>query len=71
MPNGSSISGPNEPEIYLAGDKAPAGIYRRVDTNIKIHLSEENYLPASLDGHVAYYEPIHYTWHQLRKRSLI
>jgi hypothetical protein len=51
-------------ELHLAGTIAPAGLYQLVGTNIKILLEEEGYLPASLDGRVACYEPIRFTWHQ-------
>lgn len=46
-----------EPELtlYLAGERVGAGSYRRLDTNMAIRLEREDYLPASLDGHVACY----------------
>ena len=53
-------------DFYLAGTLAPAGLYQLVGTNIKILLTEEDYLPASLDGRVACYETVRFTWHQLQ-----
>jgi hypothetical protein len=54
-------------ELYLAGTVAPAGLYRLVGTNINIFLKEDDYLPASLDGRVACYELIRFTWQQLQQ----
>jgi hypothetical protein len=43
-----------------AGTLAPAGRYRRIDVpwGKLIQLDREDRLPASLDGHVALYEPV-------------
>jgi hypothetical protein len=51
-------------ELYLAGERVPAGTYREVDTGHEIHLDTEDYLPASLDGRVAAYTCLLYTWGQ-------
>ena len=46
-----------EPEqtIFLAGERVVAGHYRRLDAEWIIHLETGDFLPASLDGHVACY----------------
>lgn len=49
-------------EIYVAGTVAPAGTYQMVGGNLIFVLEEEGYLPASLDGRVACYEPVRRTW---------
>lgn len=45
-------------KIYRAGQCAPPGRYRQLDSNREVLLEEEDVLPASLDGHVAYYVKI-------------
>ena len=46
--------------LYLAGHRAPAGRYRRVDVPDErvVELADAGVLPASLDGHVAVYRPL-------------
>ncbi len=44
--------------LYLAGEIAPAGIYRQMGTNRQITLDRDNYLPASMDGQVACYSKV-------------
>ena len=46
-----------EPEstLYLAGERVVAGSYRQLEAKLIIHLDEEDFLPAGLDGHVACY----------------
>ena len=44
-----------EHTFYLAGERVVAGFYRQLDVQITIHLESEDFLPASLDGHVACY----------------
>ena len=46
-----------EPELtlYLAGERVVAGFYQRLDAKVTIHLEQEDFLPASLDGQVACY----------------
>jgi hypothetical protein len=51
-------------DLYLAGERVPAGTYREVDTGREIRLEREDYLPASLDGRVAAYACLLYTWSQ-------
>ncbi len=41
--------------LFLAGQLAPAGIYREISNNREVRLEKEDVLPASLDGHVACY----------------
>jgi hypothetical protein len=51
---------PTDGELYRAGRLAPPGRYLRVDSNppIEVVLHDVDYLPASLDGHVALYQKI-------------
>ncbi len=55
-------------EIYWAGERVPPGQYRQVDGPRVITLLREDFLPASLDGKVAYYvqERI---WYEIREPS--
>ena len=46
-------------ELFLAGERVPPGLYRQLDSKREIHLTSEDYLPASLDGHVACYVRVH------------
>ena len=52
----------NEDELFLAGERVPPGRYRRLDSSVEIVLENEDYLPASLDGHVACYTCVRSTW---------
>lgn len=52
----------NEDELFLAGERVPPGRYRRLDSSVEIVLESEDYLPASLDGHVACYLRTCSTW---------
>lgn len=49
-------------ELYLAGQAVPSGLYREIHTGREIHLKEEDFLPASLDGRVAAYICVRHTW---------
>ena len=49
-------------DLYLAGERVPAGIYHEVESGREIQLETEGYLPATLDGRVAAYVSILYTW---------
>jgi hypothetical protein len=53
----SNHGGYVEPELtlYLAGERVVAGFYKRLDAEVTIHLEQEGFLPASLDGQVACY----------------
>ena len=46
-----------EPEhtLYLAGERVVEGFYRQLDAQVTIHLEQDDFLPASLDGRVACY----------------
>jgi hypothetical protein len=50
-------------ELYLAGQSVPSGLYRDTDSGREVHLEQPDYLPASLDGRVAVYTCVEYTWH--------
>jgi hypothetical protein len=41
--------------LFLAGQKVAPGTYRQVGTFRSVHLDNEDYLPASLNGQVAVY----------------
>lgn len=51
-------------ELYLAGQRVPPGVYRQLETNREVTLEFEDVLPASLDGRVACYEKVRFTWEQ-------
>lgn len=51
-------------ELYLAGERVPSGLYREIGTGRLVKLDEEDVLPASLDGRVATYVCVRYTWHE-------
>lgn len=51
-------------EVHIAGERVPAGTYRRVDTGRIVRLTHEDVLPASLDGRVACYISVTRTWGQ-------
>ena len=51
-------------ELYLAGERVPSGLYREIGTGRLVQLDEEDTLPASLDGRVATYVCMRYTWHE-------
>lgn len=52
-------------ELFLAGERVPSGVYRQVGGGREIRLDHEDYLPASLDGHVACYMRVPSTWGQM------
>ncbi len=51
-------------ELYLAGQRVPAGLYREIGTGREVRLEQEDVLPASLNGRIATYVCERYTWHQ-------
>jgi len=58
-------------ELFLAGERVVPGTYRQVGGGREVEILQEDVLPASLDGRVACYMRISYTWAQLsRQRSL-
>ncbi len=42
-------------EVYIAGQRVPAGTYRQLGTVRAVVLDKEDILPASLNGRVAAY----------------
>jgi hypothetical protein len=42
-------------EIYLAGERVPAGLYKQIGARREVRLIHEDLLPASCDGRVACY----------------
>lgn len=48
--------------LFLAGHRAPAGLYRLVGAKQEVHLDQEDDLPATCDGRVAVYERCIPTW---------
>lgn len=53
--NRSSWKNCPEIEQYLVGERAPAGVYRDVETNRQLRLEREAELPLSLDGRAVIY----------------
>jgi hypothetical protein len=56
-------------ELYIAGQRAPSGRYREVGTGREVILDEQDILPASLDGRVAAYICVQYTWGQHQRQQ--
>jgi hypothetical protein len=57
-------------DIYLAGEHAPAGLYREIDTRREVQLEEDGILPTSLDGRSAAYFCVRHLWGQHRDRQI-
>jgi hypothetical protein len=55
-------------ELFLAGEKVPAGTYKQIGSRSTIFLQQEDYLPATLDGRVACYMRVNDTWEQRQCR---
>lgn len=53
-------------EIYLAGERVPAGLYKQIGSKREVRLTHEDYLPASYDGRVACYQRIS-RWSEARE----
>ncbi len=53
-----TISRQTDGEIYLAGERVPAGNYRQIEGDREVRLAREDFLPGSLDGRVACYERV-------------
>lgn len=51
-------------DLLLAGQRAPAGLYRELGSGRLVQLDRSDVLPASLDGRVACYVPVQ-TWAQI------
>ncbi|HZO91797.1 MAG TPA: hypothetical protein VFB38_26000 [Chthonomonadaceae bacterium] len=60
---------PTGEELFLAGEKVRPGIYRQVGGGREVHLEQEDFLPASLDGRVACYKRVKNTWAQILERT--
>jgi|GEM_PF-973934 len=56
-------------EVYLAGQRVPAGHYSQIGDCREVCLDTEDILPASLDGRVACYERLTNTWAQHQKKA--
>ena len=57
---------PLEDDFYLAGERVAPGIYKQIGGLRELYLDHEDYLPASLDGHVACYKRVQHTWGQMQ-----
>ena len=53
-------------KLYLAGELVPSGTYKQVGSSREIRVEEEDILPASLDGRVAYYMRVQ-TWAEVNQ----
>ena len=54
--------------LFLAGERVNPGVYRQVENGREVVLDEEDFLPASLDGHVACYTRINRRWADIAPR---
>ena len=61
----------SEHTLYLAGERVVAGFYRQLDAHVTIHLEQDDFLPASLDGHVACYVRTVAVQHLFSARSAV
>ena len=61
----------NAEQVYLAGEKVLPGVYRQIGSVREICLEAEDILPASLDGRVACYMRINYTWAQMSRQQTL
>ncbi len=57
--------------LFLAGHKAPVGLYRLVGTEQEVRLDQEDDLPATCDGCVAVYERRIPTWAERQNEHFI
>jgi hypothetical protein len=69
MKNSDDNSIQDNPTTFLAGHRAPAGVYLLVGTQREVQLYQEDILPATLDGQVAVYERLTQTWANLRNQN--
>ena len=53
-------------ELYFAGERVPAGIYKNTESGRQVCLTQEDFLPASMDGRVACYTRLRFTWSQIQ-----
>lgn len=56
--------------LFLAGYKAPIGLYRLVGTQQEVRLDQEDDLPATCNGRVAVYERRIPTWAERQDEHL-
>ena len=56
-------------DLFLAGEKVSAGVYRQIGGDREVRLEREDVLPASLDGRVACYMRVHSTWGQMKNQQ--
>ena len=54
--------------LYVAGNRVPAGSYLNIETGRVIEVTQEDTLPASLDGHVAAYVQRPQTWAEINDK---
>jgi hypothetical protein len=55
--------------LYIAGQKAPAGMYRETKTGREFRLEHEAILPATFDGRVAEYVLLPATWSEITSEN--
>ncbi len=51
--------------LYRAGESPAPGLYRQVDGPRSVEIEEGDSLPASFDGHVAFYRRVERLWGQI------
>ena len=61
----------SENTLYLAGERVVAGFYRQLDAHVTVHFEQDDFLPATLDGHVACYVRIVAVQHLFSARSAV
>jgi hypothetical protein len=47
-------------ELLRAGERAPAGRYKLVDSSMTVELQEDDVLPGCLNGRVSWYVRLHF-----------
>ena len=58
-------------ELYLAGQKVPAGRYSQIGAHRVVILDRDDLLPGSLDGRVACYEQVFPTKQEITSSEAI
>ena len=53
--------------LFVAGQVAPPGVYRQINSRRQVRLNEQGILPVTCDGRVAVYERRTQTWAEVRK----
>lgn len=56
-------------DLFLAGEKVCAGIYRQIGGEREVRLEREDILPASMDGRVACYTRVNPDWGQMSRHE--